>query len=146
MARKSGNANCQKYPIVRASNVPVKELQRLCNPFKDNCWMGLSRPITRSEVRRAIQERKLLKPDSRDREFGAEYKRHEHVQKIAYFAVNGWKKAIVIDVGVPSLGCHVDWLVDDGNHRLAAAIFRQDEFIRASISGATQFAKELGLL
>jgi hypothetical protein len=36
--------------------------------------------------------------------------------------LHGWTDAIEVDVGVPALRCHVDWPVQEGNHRLAAAI------------------------
>jgi hypothetical protein len=54
--------------------------------------------------------------------------------------VNGWAEPISIDVGVPSLGCVVAWPIVDGNHRLAAAIFRGDRAITAEISGEMRFA------
>jgi hypothetical protein len=67
----------------------------------------------------------------------------QEVERIAYLVVNGWDDAIEIDVGVPSLLCHVDWIVLDGNHRLAAAIYRGDTMISASVGGCIGYAMEL---
>lgn len=66
-----------------------------------------------------------------------------HAGRIAYFVEHGWKDAIGIDVGVPSLGCHVRWPVQDGNHRLAAAIYRGDKTILADVDGSVDYAAEL---
>jgi hypothetical protein len=57
--------------------------------------------------------------------------------------VHPHKDAIEIDVGIPSMGCHIDWMVTDGNHRLAAAIYRRDEFIVAIVGGDLDYATEL---
>lgn len=106
-----------------ATNVQVWALQQLCNPFQDSCWIGLTKPITKIEIQKAISEGKIQNPDDCNQDTKKTYKRSEHISRIAYFVENGWRKAISIDVGIPSMGCHVDWPVDDGNHRLAAAIF-----------------------
>jgi hypothetical protein len=50
---------------------------------------------------------------------------------------------IEIDVGVPSLGCNIDWPIYDGNHRLGAAIYRNDEYIPVEISGDIDYAMNL---
>jgi len=129
-----------------AHSISIKAIKEHRNPFQADCWNGLSRPITKYEVTKAIQQGKLLKPDSRSSVWGAEYKRSEHIQKIAYFVVKGWKRTIHLDVGSPDIGYYVDWLVEDGNHRLAAAIYRKDETIKAFINGSLDEARELGLI
>ena len=71
--------------------------------------------------------------------------RRRHVAKVAYFVRHEVQDPISIDVGVPSMGCHTDCLVDDGNHRLAGAWLAQHSTIRAKVGGAVSHAKELGL-
>jgi hypothetical protein len=66
-----------------------------------------------------------------------------HAGRIAHLVINGWNDPIDIDVGVPVLSFTPTWLVPDGNHRLAAAIFRDDEFIAADVSGDIDLAFEL---
>lgn len=41
------------------------------------------------------------------------------------------------------MGVHVDWIIRDGNHRLAAAFYRGDSTIRANVSGSQEYASEL---
>lgn len=66
-----------------------------------------------------------------------------HIQRIAYFVVHGWNDLIDIDVGVPSLGYVPEWIIQDGNHRCAAAIIRGDQTIKASFSGDIKYCFEL---
>ena len=67
----------------------------------------------------------------------------EHEARIAWFVKHGWSDTIWLDVGAPDLGCHVDWIVEDGNHRLAAAIYRGDKTIGCTIGGDLCYADEL---
>ncbi len=66
-----------------------------------------------------------------------------HEARIAWFVKHGWSDTIQLDVGVPSLGYCADWIVEDGNHRLAAAIYRGDKTINCGISGDLCYADEL---
>ncbi|KSQ21817.1 hypothetical protein APB26_32740 [Pseudomonas aeruginosa] len=51
---------------------------------------------------------------------------------------------IAIDVGVPVLGYWgPSWMITDGNHRLAAAIYRGDTTISALVDGQMDHAFEL---
>jgi len=122
--------------------IPVKTLARYCNPFRNSPWGGSK--ITKQIVQSAISCGELAEtsfdPQCRQgNQFDAKY----HAQRVAYFAVHGWSDPISIDVGVPSLGCHVSWLVDDGNHRLAAALFLKKKTIAASVSGEVRYAFDL---
>ncbi len=67
----------------------------------------------------------------------------EHEARIAWFVKHGWNDRIQLDVGAPDLGCHIDWIVIDGNHRLAAAIYRGDQIIDCTIGGDLRYADEL---
>lgn len=116
--------------------VPVARIKRVCNPFRATPW---TRRVTRAMVAAKLEANDLY-----TRPLG----NHDvhpglHAGRIAYFVKHGWKDAIGIDVGVPSLGCHVRWPVQDGNHRLAAAIYRGDKVIFADIDGSVAYAAEL---
>ena len=37
----------------------------------------------------------------------------------------------------------VEWIVEDGNHRLAAAFYREDDRIEVSIGGDIDYAEEV---
>ncbi|WP_323601038.1 hypothetical protein [Pseudomonas putida] len=68
----------------------------------------------------------------------------DHSARIAYLVLNPACDPIELDVGCPGLGLGgPSWPVLDGNHRLAAAIFREDEFISAQVSGDLDHAFEL---
>ncbi|MBK6616279.1 hypothetical protein [Ottowia sp.] len=67
----------------------------------------------------------------------------DHIARIAYLASTGWSEPIEVDVGVPHMNCWVNWPVVDGNHRLAAAIARRDDFILASVGGCCTYMREL---
>lgn len=118
--------------------IPTARLHAICDPFA-NPWGG--RRFTVAEVRAAIKQGRFQKkPWGAYAETGARY---SHVARIAWLAVSGWHDAVEVDVGVPSLRCFVKWPVQDGNHRLAAAIVRGDENILASVAGCMDTAFEL---
>lgn len=128
LARKEANGDV-------AVLVPISVLREHCNPFKSVVWgADRTRPVTRRQVKNRI-ETGNLKDSGKD-----------HHARIAKFVVDGWRDAIHIDVGVPSMGFHPEWMVDDGNHRLGAAIYENHANIWAAISGAWGYAVELGLL
>lgn len=94
---------------------------------------GFYRPICEREVRKAVKNGKLFDP--KDELLGHIKSHSDHVRRIAWFVVNGWDEPIEVDVGVPALGCHVGHIIIDGNHRVAAALFRRDPAIWANVSG-----------
>ena len=113
-----------------AVNVKVKRLARRCNPFGQSPW-GVQ--VRRIDVRRAIGEGRFeAKPGSEN-----------HAARIAYLVKNGWKDAIEVDVGVPVMGYHVHWLVTDGNHRLAAAIFLGMEPTEVFVAAKLHYARRV---
>lgn len=126
--------------------ISVKKLAEYCNPF-NGCWIDLQTPITYQEIVSCLKHNKeaytdtefpFCKPLPKDH-------RERHIRKVAYFVKHGITSPISLDVGVPSLGCYIDYLVVDGNHRLAAAIYRNDETILAEVNGSIEYATELGL-
>ena len=116
--------------------IPVAKLKKQCNPFKDLVW-GCDL-IYRNDIKIAIKEKNFVSTHNfNDNEWD------ENIGRVAWFVVNGWNDAIEIDVGIPSMQCHVNWMVTDGNHRLAAAIYRKDRHILASVGGSLEYAMEL---
>lgn len=130
-------------------------LKRHCNPF-EGCWPELESPLSFADVQHALDEgRAQLHAESLDTGWGeptdeAIVQRNRHAEKVAWFVLNEFNQPIEIDVGAPALGCYVDWIVTDGNHRLAAAIFvletrGEDRPLPANIGGQLSHAKKLGL-
>lgn len=111
----------------------LRKFRKVCDPFRSPCW--LDRPITQREVRAALRAGNLV-AESYSGSPSWNWPMDRHVARIAYLVVHPDPTPIEVDVGVPSLGCPVEWPVFDGNHRLAAAIFRGDPYILVSASGA----------
>lgn len=117
--------------------LPLDRVRLLFDPYADNPWIEHKTCIRRSEVKRAIEHGELLARPST-------HTRANNIQRIAYLAVYGWKDAIEIDVGIPGASPFGSGeLLHDGWHRLAAAIYRKDEKIRANVSGSLKHAHEL---
>lgn len=110
--------------------VSVARLGRRCYPFGMSPW-GVR--LTRRDVTKALLEERLATRPGGD----------DHAARIAYLVRHGWKDAIEVDVGVPVLGYVPDWIVTDGNHRLAAAIYAQHEVIECSVAGQMDYAKRV---
>lgn len=133
-------------------NIPVDVLKEFCNPFK-GCWMELDTPITMEEVQLCIDEGRAKLHETPlwievvlgKVEMTVEESRQRHIEKVAYFALNDIEKPINIDVGIPHMGCFVEHIVDDGNHRLAGYIFKKAPTIPAWVSGSIEHAQEMGL-
>lgn len=114
-----------------AQLIELQHLARHCNPFQG------TRPwrtrVTRSAVQQALAENRLVgEPGTTD-----------HAGRIAYLVKHPADDAISIDVGVPHLGCNVSWFVQDGNHRVAAALYRGESLIEAELSGSVDYLREL---
>ncbi len=125
------------------SNVllPVARLRALCDPFETPPWED-SAMFSVEAVARAVAAGELqAKPFSGG--FGLDWSFGDHSRRVAYLVVHGRENAIEVDFGVPVMGLHVYAPVQDGYHRLAAAIYRGDEFILASVGGDVDYAFEL---
>ncbi len=132
------NPEPRDHYVPTISQVPLIKLT-VFSPFKNDVWAECYRPITRWEVRKAIRAKWTISPEIK----GIYGTRVDHIRRVAWFAYYGWKDPIDLDVGIPSLDYYNGWFVIDGNHRHAAAIFRGDEYIRATISGSLDYAEEL---
>lgn len=125
--------------------VPVHRLVEHCNPF-DAVWDTPDRGrfrITIPQVRKCIALGKFESKPFDPATDCPTWTLHRHACRVAYLATHGWDDPILIDVGVPSMGCNVEWLVEDGNHRTAAAVVRGDAFIKSVISGSYRHSFEL---
>lgn len=133
--------------------VSVKVLKAYCNPFK--CWFELESPITKKDIlicleqgKEGLVETPLVLSDlyGKNKEnFKADLARENHIRKIAYFVKNKAIEPLSLDVGVPNAGCFVDYFLQDGNHRFAAAIIKNDKEVHCHISGSSNYIKELKL-
>jgi hypothetical protein len=114
----------------------VVELKKYCNPLAEPCWYGSIKGL-RAKVTTALKHNRL-----NDQPY-TESSTYDHAGRIAYLIVNPSDDPIEIDVGIPSMNYYNDYLVTDGNHRLAAAIYQNKKFITTSIGGSLEYAEEL---
>jgi hypothetical protein len=112
--------------------IDVTAIKSYCNPYGSLMPWGVV--VTEQDVATALAEWRLVSnPDSED-----------HAGRIAYLVINPTSEAIAIDVGCPAFGSSsTEWMVSDGNHRLAAAIYRESSLINADVSGQLDHACEL---
>lgn len=121
------------------STVALEKLKALCNPFETLIW-GTKTPIYYKDVKWAVINNKVLSTPYSSQQ---NWSKRKHVERIAYFVLHPEPSPIEIDVGIPSMGYYPEWVVLDGNHRLAAAIYSRCEFIKAYCSGEEEVIEEL---
>lgn len=65
-----------------------------------------------------------------------------HIGRVKHFIEHGWSDPISIDVGFVQ---HDDiwWPIEDGNHRLCAAVLREDEWIEVEVAGDLDYANSV---
>lgn len=133
-------------------NIHTEVLLQYCDPFA-GCWMELKTPITKEEIKACIDNGQAQLVDTplwseviySGKEINEEQSRANHIKKIAYFAINDIEKPISLDVGIPEMNSYVSHMVDDGNHRLAGAIYKGQKFIKCTVGGSTKHAQDLCL-
>jgi hypothetical protein len=126
-------------------SISVLALEAFKSPFENNPW-GCG-TVTKAMVKKAIaqghsldhQQWESTKAASRNKK----PTRLQHAARIAYLMDAGWSDSMQIDIGIPSLGFMPEWPYEDGNHRLCAAIMRNDDTINVEFSGDIDFAVEL---
>lgn len=119
--------------------IPVNRLAEHCDPFVNCPWVpGVI--LTTEMISEAIQHNRLRSTPVPQRVYRDI---RQHVERIAYLAVNGWRDPVFIDVGVPSLGCYIEWPLQDGNHRFAAAIYLGKTEILGMVDGDLRYAFDL---
>ena len=118
----------EKYIV---TNVPVDALVKYAeDPL---FWWGHTH-VERKHIKRFLKGRpRLVGWDKINRAGNDRVKeRALHAEYIAYFVRKGWREPIEVGVGgtlkKPALN------IFDGHHRLAAAVYRRDKFIKAEIN------------
>lgn len=99
-------------------------LRRVGSPFDVPVWLELRDPLTFVAVEQALRAGVLSNPevDGECVAGGPGWTPERHAARVAWFVQNGWTDPVVVSY-------RRTWPVVDGNHRLAAAIFRDDPTI-----------------
>ena len=117
--------------------IDLKKLSQIWNPFESKIWIKVNKPITREEISHAIEIKDFLDVGFQKKMYliWDESTREEHIQRIAWLVENyNENYPLDIDFGVPSLGG--EFTMEDGNHRLAAAIYLNKPYILANVCGS----------
>lgn len=133
------NLESQTNSDQKIMEVPVARLAAYCNPFEIDIWgCGL---VTPAMVGAAI---------ATDTYIGHLQWKHvydwtatDHARRIACLVVAGWGDPIKLYVSMLNISRQPPYIVQDGNHRLAAAIYRGQEFIKAEVSGSLEYMQDL---
>lgn len=129
-----------KQDLSKPIPLSVKKLAKAFSFLHCGIWHGLESCITLKEVEDKLKSKTDLpnKPYTFPiwKHFEEQEFRDFHAGRIAYLVLNPASDPISVDVGIPSMGCFPSWGIDDGNHRLSAAIVRGDETILVNFSGA----------
>ena len=112
-----------------ASRVDISLLYPLWNPF--DSWVGLESPITIEEVQTAIKNQDTIGEHNKNPH--KPQPREYHIRRIAWFTQHTDWEPIVLECGWPEYD--VEPYLQDGNHRLAAAIVLGHKWIYAHCSG-----------
>jgi hypothetical protein len=131
-------------PIEPCHRVELYFFKKNYNPFATDIW-GLGKCLTEKDVERAIHGMRFHTKPQGD----ASWKVMDHAMRIAYFVVYGIQDPVLeVDVGVPSLGFNPEWIITDGNHRLAAMLYLGNPLkeVGVSLSGDLDYAKDLGFI
>lgn len=108
------------------SKISIPKLLSKVNPLKNPPWTA-TKPISSEEILSCIINGDFTDPIQTKRDNSLSHK--DHVKRIAYLVVNKDEKPISLRIdGNGSIKC------TDGNHRLAAAIYRGDEDIEAYLT------------
>lgn len=114
--------------------VPTRHIERLCNPALDDVW-GCGRITVEDVLRCDNVQAGQFHADHENGDAGGDWV--YNVARIAYLMEFGWEveddEPILIDLG--GEGYFPSNPVLDGNHRVSAAIFRDDPFIRVLAIG-----------
>lgn len=127
--------------------IDVSVLVSIWNPF--SAWYELKgKAITEEEVQSCIANgdeenvfTELFLPTDSPTEIQVKDARENHIKKIAYFVVHGFSDPIDVE-------CldYDDFRVNDGNHRLCAAIIRGEKAINGWVGGFLDCAYDAKLI
>lgn len=123
--------------------VPIERLTRLFDPFAEPPWYD-GQDVTREGVTRALKSgRRETTPYSAER-FGKDWDAERHEARIAWLVENKASDPIHIEFSEPTYSAVS---IEDGHHRLAAAIYRGDTEIMIELGGFFAYCVEtLGVI
>jgi hypothetical protein len=112
-------------------NIPLSRVSADHNPFENPPWHD-GQGVSMAGVRKAINEGRVRTTPYPASILATDWTDRMHEERIAWLVLNSWSDPIEIEFSYPE--CE-SFSIDDGNHRLSAAIFRGDEDIYVQLGG-----------
>ena len=104
------------------------------NPFLHCIWPRLRKPITRTEVSKAVHSYQYCKQPILNLEASGIVPRSLHIRRIAYMVAYPGQNPI--EIAINEYQPHQ--VVVDGHHRIAAAVFRGDGTVSTKLLGPAE--------
>jgi hypothetical protein len=120
----------------------LSKLLAVSNPVTNPPWPFLS-VVEAVDFKKLVQHVIISGEERRDPVDEGTRDMFVHAERIAYFFHKGWDGKVIIDVGCPELPNLSDWIIDDGNHRVYAAVLRGDTLVEIGFSGDIDYGAEL---
>jgi hypothetical protein len=111
--------------------IPIERITNVYDPFAEPPWYDGS-AVCIAGVRSAIKENRLNPEPYSAKKFGPDWTSRKHEERIAWLVLNPSHDPISIEFSYPNDDA---FSIDDGNHRLAAAIYRGDREIAVEVGG-----------
>jgi len=112
-----------------AIQVETQRVAELANPLAD--WRWNCPRLGEQAFRRAVTRARPVSAH-----VGAKASQAKHIGRVAFLMQAGWRDAIELEFPVPGLAyARMTWLITDGNHRMAAALLRNDAYVLVSVFG-----------
>lgn len=112
-------------------HLSVRALEGVWSPYDCDVW-ECGDCLSTLGVLRCLEDGWLTPPSD---EFAVHDHIWHHESRVAWLVIHGWNDPIEVDFGSPVLWGTDWWAITDGNHRLAAAIYRGEASILADCAG-----------
>lgn len=111
--------------------IPLSRITSIHNPYVVSPWDN-GQNVTIEGVETALREGRLEPLSYSNNQPRSNWTTRKHEERIAWLVTNGWNEPIEIEFRYADMESFRIW---DGNHRLAAAIYRQDTMISVQLGG-----------
>ena len=132
--------------MTSAYSIEIQDMLHYVNTLDDRAWGGdyiFSRESIRSCLEKNLLESRPWDSGEDPIQASEDFDPLYHSKRVAYLVVNPSLEPIAIDVGIPSLGFTPAYLIQDGCHRLAAAIYWGDPYIHVDYAGSEDYFREM---
>lgn len=120
-------------------SIDLDKLRDVACPVTTPPWSTVEGEVTPELVLECFDKGEL-EPRAIDAGYGKTA--HQHAARIAWLMANGWGDNIYVDLGVPGLYPADHWAIEDGNHRVYAAIMLGHQAIDAHVVASRDLAAE----